>query len=145
MKRICAAGAVTKGIDLSHWEPVQHWDAVKLAGAEFSFFKATEGLRALDNTFKTDWVTAKKYGIIRGAYHYFRALEDPIQQANLFLQSVTLKATDLPPVLDVEIVSNEQATSTEFVTGVRKWLQTVQQRTGRTPLVYTGSASGSAI
>lgn len=91
------------GLDVSHHNGKVDWDKVKAAGVEFVFIKATEGGTYKDPQFNTLWNGAKKAGIRRGAYHFFRP-GSPVQaQADNFVAAVKkLDAGCLPPVIDVE-------------------------------------------
>src|SRR5262249_34286320 len=82
---VCARGATTKGIDVSHYQGTIDWAAVNDGGIGFAFMKATEGLTFVDSTFAANWSGAKAHGVVRGAYHFFRPQDDGIQQADFFL------------------------------------------------------------
>jgi lysozyme len=125
------------GIDISHHKGKVNWEQVAQAGVSFAFAKATEGITFVDKRFVENWQAMKDFGLIRGAYHYFRALQDPHQQADHFLSQVTLQPGDLAPVLDVENINNNSATRDQWINGVQTWLNHVQQTTGRTPIIYT--------
>jgi len=123
------------GIDVSYYQGDVDWQSVKAAGVTFAFARATYGTSKVDPQFSTYWPAIKAAGIIRGAYHFYVSANDPAAQANLFLSTVgSLDANDLPPVLDVESDSG----TTNLVSGVQTWLDTVEQKLGRTPIIYTG-------
>jgi lysozyme len=74
-------------------------------------------------------------GVMRGAYHFFVAAEDALEQASFFINTVgSLSSGDLPPVLDVEAGSG---TSGSLVNDVQTWLSAVEQKLGVTPMIYT--------
>ena len=56
-------------------------------------------------------------------------------QANNFLQLVKLDASDLPPVLDLEILDDLDAQT--VINSALKWISAVETATGRKPIVYT--------
>lgn len=125
-----------QGIDVSHFQGNVNWQSVKSAGQAFAFAKATQGTTYTDPMFSANWGSMGNAGVLRGAYHFFQASEDAAAQADYFLKVVSLASGDLPPVIDVEItdgVSQEALQS-----GVLTWLQTVQEKTGITPIIYTG-------
>src|SRR6185295_13488257 len=125
-----------QGIDVSHYQGLVDWSQVRQAGIAFAFAKATEGLTTVDSEFSTNWPAMSAAGLLRGAYHFFHPEEDAASQAEHFLSIVgVLTAHDLPPVLDVE-TTNGVSTSALWA-GVSTWLETVTQRTARTPLLYT--------
>jgi lysozyme len=74
-------------------------------------------------------------GLLRGAYHFFHADQDAAAQANHYLQVVKIGPGDLPPVIDIEVTSN--ASNAAIVSGVKTWLEIVQQGTGLTPMIYS--------
>ncbi|HEV8577853.1 MAG TPA: glycoside hydrolase family 25 protein [Thermoanaerobaculia bacterium] len=133
--------AQTRGLDVSHFQGTVDWNQVVQAGYAFAFIKATDGITYVDPMFATNWSGAKAAGLLRGAYHFFEADDDPQQQAENFLKTVTLESGDLPPVLDVESSSTSSQVSTATVIDrVAAWLQAVQQATGRTPILYTDNS-----
>lgn len=125
-----------QGIDVSHYQGTINWQSVKQAGIAFAFAKATDGESNVDSQFKTNWQGMKSAGIIRGAYHFFEPTQDATAQANNFVQIVgNLQASDLPPVIDVEISNG--ASNSQMISGVTTWLNIVQQSLGRMPMIYT--------
>ncbi len=124
------------GIDVSYYQGDIDWQSVKDAGTVFAFARATYGTTKVDPKFSTYWPAIKNVQLIRGAYHFYIASEDPVEQANLFLSTVgTLSSGDLPPTLDLESGSG---TSSSLVSDVQTWLNIVEQKLGRTPIIYTG-------
>lgn len=118
---------IIKGIDVSHHQNEIDWQAVRAAGIEFVFIKATEGTTFVDPKFKHNWRLAKEAGLIRGAYHFFRTtspLEGNI--ANVTNTVESLQPGDLPIVLDLEIPNQwtgiETARRTDLI---RRWLDGV--------------------
>lgn len=122
------------GIDVSHYQGQVNWSKVQAAGVAFAFAKATEGVNYTDATFATNWAGIKNAGLLRGAYHFFRASQDAIAQAQAFLQAVPLQPGDLPPVLDVETTDN--VSNGALQAGVQTWLNTVAGQTGVVPILY---------
>jgi lysozyme len=125
----------SRGIDVSHYQGRIDWHAVSGDGIGFAYMKATEGATFVDRAFARNWSGAGEAGIVRGAYHRFRAGQDAVAQANHFLAVVPLRDGDLPPVLDVE--STDGVSDARLVRGVRAWLAEVERRTGKRPIVYT--------
>ena len=58
------------GIDVSKWQGTVDWAAVRAAGTQFVFIKATEGGDHVDDRFLENWNGAGAVGIPRGAYHF---------------------------------------------------------------------------
>jgi lysozyme len=130
--------AQAQGLDVSHFQGTVDWPQVAQAGYAFAFIKATDGITFVDPMFAENWAAAKAAGLLRGAYHFFEADDDPQQQAANYLKTVSLGPGDLPPVLDVESssTSSEVPTAT-IIDSIAAWLQAVAQATGRTPILYT--------
>jgi lysozyme len=129
-----------KGIDVSHHQNDIDWRAVKAAGVEFVFIKATEGTTFIDPKFKLNWKLAKEAGLIRGAYHFFRTtspLEGNI--ANLLKTVEKLEPGDLPVVLDLEVPNQwadiEPVRRADLI---RRWTGGISDHFGGTikPILY---------
>ncbi len=126
---------MVSGIDVSYYQGSIDWQSVKDAGTAFAFARATYGTTKVDPQFSVNWQVMKNAGVTRGAYHFFVASEDALDQANLFINTVgSLSSGDLPPVLDVEAGSG---TSGSLVNDVQIWLSAVEQKLGLTPMIYT--------
>ncbi|WP_162428053.1 glycoside hydrolase family 25 protein [Pontibacter pudoricolor] len=125
-----------KGIDVSRWQKEVDWMQVKDAGVTFAFVKATQGDFRLDPFFERNWEETKRYGIKRGAYHFYKP-EAPVQdQIKLFTSTVTLAPGDLPPVLDIE-VAKPGMTGEQLRADLKTWLEAVTQHYGVRPIIYT--------
>jgi lysozyme len=127
------------GIDVSHHNGDIAWSRVKDGAIVFGFAKATEGISVVDTHFAANYAAMQKFQILRGAYHFFRPGFDAQAQAASFLRQVpTIGKGDLPAVLDVE-VSDGQSPQT-IVSGIQKWLDSVEAALGRTPIIYTSAS-----
>ncbi len=119
------------GVDVSGWQGNITWTKTAKAGAWFAFMKATEGVGGTDSTFDRNWAQSRGL-VLRGAYHFFQAGQDPVAQADHFVE--VLLGTDdpgeLPPVLDLEV---DGVTWNQ----VRAFMERVQERVGREPILYT--------
>ena len=142
--QVCAAGPTLEGIDVSKWCGDIDWDQVAATGLEFAIIRVSDGLNYYDYKFTYNWAEARRVGITRGVYQYFRPSQDPIAQANLLITEVgALETGDLPPVIDVE-TSDGQSTST-VVTKVQQWLDHVEAGLGVTPIIYTSPGLWNGI
>lgn len=125
-----------QGIDVSHYQGLVNWKSVKATGISFAIAKATGGTEFVDSQFNNNWHGMREAGLIRGAYHFFYANEDPIAQAEHFLQTVSsLSAYDLPPLLDVELT--EHVPTETIVAGALAWMRHVEQKLGKKPMIYS--------
>lgn len=129
------------GIDVSEYQGDIEWSAVETLDNDykisFVFIRATVGDDRLDKRFKENWLKAKENQLIRGAYHYYRPNENSIEQAELFIETVTLQKGDLPPVLDIEQLPKNQSVE-RLKIGLRRWLNKVEEHYKVKPIIYTG-------
>ncbi|MGA8210058.1 MAG: GH25 family lysozyme, partial [Nocardioidaceae bacterium] len=132
-----SALAYAEGVDISHWQGSVSWSKVKADGMNFAFMKATEGTGYVDPTLARNWAGAESVGMYRSAYHFARPDKGTAAgQARFFVQTAGKFADkgDLPPVLDLEATGGlGPAALRAWVT---TWLRTVEQLTGRTPILY---------
>lgn len=130
------------GIDVSRHQAAINWEDVKAMQIKnikigFGFIKATEGVKNVDDQFKKNWTAAKKASVTRGAYHFFVPSKSGKEQAQNFIETVTLTTGDLPPVLDVEQIN---ATSvTKLQQGLCDWLLMVEAHYHVKPIIYTNA------
>lgn len=129
-----------KLIDVSIAQGIIDWKTVAASNEIVAAFcKATEGSPSyVDPQFKNNWAGIKANGLVRGAYHFARTQNDPVVEADHFIN--TLKATnDLGQgdmlVLDIEVSTIGGAA---FANWVIAWLERVEQTSNITPIVYTG-------
>jgi len=133
-------GYEVRGIDVSHYQGVINWERVcrtdiKDAPVSFVIMKATEGVSIKDKQFPYNFKESLRYGLLRGAYHFFTPSESATKQAAYYTQNVHLKKGDLPPVLDIEEIGN--LNPQEIRDAVLAWLLIVEDHYGATPILYT--------
>lgn len=124
-----------KGLDVSHFSGEVDWAQIKSEGHQFAFVKATEGHDWVDPTFAGNMAKLKHVGITRGAYHFFVGHDDPEPQAQNFIENVKLAPGDLPPVVDIETLSNRPVD--DLAARLKTWLTLVEQHYGVKPIIYT--------
>ena len=90
----------------------------------------------VDSRFKTNWKNAKKYGYIRGAYHYYRPNENSTKQFKNFSKNTVLEKGDFIPILDVEEPSKFGKKNLQA--GVLNWLKLAEKKYGVKPMIYSG-------
>ncbi|RZJ34672.1 MAG: glycoside hydrolase family 25 protein [Flavobacterium sp.] len=131
------------GFDVSEYQGVVNWFQVdSVEGAfklDFVFLRATAGKDVVDKRFADNWAGAGRAGFLRGAYHYYRPNENSYEQADNFIKTVHLKEGDLPPVLDIEKLPEEQSLDSLKV-GLRRWLTRVEKHYGVKPIIYSGDS-----
>jgi len=128
------------GFDVSHYQGEINWEKVKYVentALQFVFIRATAGNDATDACFNYNWKESKRNGFLRGAYHYYRPNENSLEQAENFIKTVRLEKGDLPPVLDIEALPENQSIDSLKV-GLRRWLEKVDAHYNVKPIIYTG-------
>ena len=131
------------GIDVSGHQGQINWDRVKADGVQFAFIKATEGRTFVDPTFARNWREAKRVGILRGAYHFFRTRSSLVGQQDNFARTInSADVGDLPPVIDVEIPGQWSHLSCPQRNDlIINWIEGVRMRLGTNvhPIIYMSS------
>lgn len=131
---------IASGVDVSGHQHMTtagiNWQAVRADGQNFAFVKATEGEGWVNEFYARDVAQAREVGLMVGMYHYARPAKDPIAQARHFSDRINeVGGLDLAPVLDLEVA--EGLSPDQLAQWTRTFLQEVQLRTGRQPIVYT--------
>ncbi len=131
------------GIDVSHHQGLIDWPKAKQAGVAFAYVKATEGSQFVDPCFKLNWEATQAAGVVRGAYHFFRARVDPIVQAKNFIKQLKplLTGFNLPPALDIEYMPEiKTIDSIMLMANIKQWLDYVEHELGVRPVIYTNQS-----
>ncbi len=130
--------ATVPGVDVSYWNAGIDWPKVRATGQRFVFVKATEGDFYSDPSFGANWSGAKAAGLLRGAYHFFRANVDGKKQATRFIDYVKSFNDDgeLPPVLDIETSDGQK--KEKIIERAKIWLDLVEAAFGKKPIIYSG-------
>ncbi len=126
-----------EGCDCSNNQGHIDWAAVAASGRRFAFVKATEGVGFHDAYFPANWAALAANELWRGCYHFARPGDagTGADEANYFCDYV-LSAPQLQGdmyVLDLE-TAPAHADLGAYVTD---WCQTVENRTGVKPLIYS--------
>lgn len=129
-----------RGVDVSHWQGAVDWAKVSASGIKFAILKATEGTQFIDDTLAVNVLGARENGISVGVYHFCRAatITAAIAEAKFFCSVIDdlggIKMFDIPPVLDIESANAPKA---ELTAICLTFLQTIEQRYGVRPMIYT--------
>lgn len=130
------------GVDISKWQGTVDWAALRQAGTQFAFIKATEGGDHVDNRFMENWYGAKKAGVPRGAYHFVYWCRPAHEQAAWFKRNVPADPDALPPVLDVEwngqsVNCPKKVPREQALAMINLMLHEMEKHTGKRPIIYT--------
>lgn len=136
---------LTYGLDISNYQG-DKIDILNKRADDLSFVicKATEGVTYTDPHFRRNWKTIPEMGIIRGAYHTFRSKDDPIQQAENYLNAIDdLGNSDLPPIVDFIGVGIDKSQPVEEVqNSLILFLDRLIQEMDRVPIIYVDKLIG---
>lgn len=129
-----------QGVDASKWQhptaDAIDWAAAAAAGKKFTFLKVTDNGQRDNDYFDADAKAARAAGMYVGAYHKAHPGSDAKRQADVFSEAVLdLGGQQLPPVLDLEL--DEGLDPTQLAQWTRTFMETVEAKTGRTPIMYT--------
>lgn len=130
-------GAMTEGIDVSHWQGVIDWAQVRAAGKRFAYIKASEDIDFVDDRYEINRTGAKAAGLFVGAYHFAQpdaATGDAIAEADHFVDTAQVASGDLAPVLDLERTGG--LSSTALQAWAQSFLERVHERTGVRGVIY---------
>lgn len=113
-----------KGIDVSKWQGVIDWQAVKASGIEFAILKAggSDAGFYRDPQFERNYAGAKAAGIPVGAYYFVgkncTSYADGVADAKRFIQIISGKTFEYPVYIDMESTSpNDKAGATQACIG----------------------------
>jgi lysozyme len=134
MTDLSSLHGLAQGIDVSKAQGTVDWRSVAEAGYVFTFVKATDGQDYVDPTFTQNWEEARAAGLLRGAYHFFRAEDDPEVQAEWFWKTVG-DGSELPLVVDVEQTMGQSASV--VISRLAQFLDSLEKSARRQPMIYT--------
>lgn len=130
------------GIDVSHHQEHIDWQRLKREAhidgqpVSFVYIKATDGIDFIDSAYAYNYAEARTQGIACGSYHFYRPKVSSKLQAEFFLQHSSFQKGDLPPMLDVERLNDEQSIEA-YKWGIIEWLSIVEKEYGVKPVLYT--------
>jgi lysozyme len=134
------------GIDVSDWQKRINWPEVLNSGIAFAFVKASQGYDRspyayLDPSWDRNSKALRSSSLPWGAYHFALPSSSPTKQAEFFAPLARLGT--LPPALDIE--RHASLPDAELDDWAAEFLTTLQNLTGRTPIVYTNVDIGDRL
>jgi GH25 family lysozyme M1 (1,4-beta-N-acetylmuramidase) len=127
------------GLDISKYQGNLLKELNQLDTMHFVICKATQGTTLVDVDFNYNWQRLQQLKLVRGAYHFFMAKDDPVQQARHFLKTVgTLSGKDIPLIIDIEEGSITHAVNKkQLQNDLLICLQYLHTHSGKKPVIYT--------
>ncbi len=134
-----SANLIYDGIDVSSYQKDIDWSATAQdKNIKFVYVKATEGATYRSRHYQFNIDNARQYGILVGAYHFFRP-NVPVEKQFLNFTSIVKKEEqDLIPLIDVEVRGNISVPA--LVDSVLSFAVKLERHYGCRPMIYTGSA-----
>ena len=133
------------GIDVSRFQNVIDWSAVKNSGIEFAIIKAggSDAGFYIDGNFEPNYRNAKAVGMPVGAYYYVGSgcvsKADGIADAKRFLEIIRGKTFEYPVYIDLESTSpSAKAGATEACIGFCETMENAGYYCG----IYASDVSG---
>ncbi|WMS86788.1 glycoside hydrolase family 25 protein [Pleionea litopenaei] len=124
-----------RGIDISHYQNQIDWNQLTNSDLRFMYFKASQGISYIDSMFASNATNANQIGVPFGAYHFFDANKDPMQQANNYLQQISNVQWHLRPVIDAETLNKEPPST--LAERMKLWIDQVEKNTSCDVIIYT--------
>ncbi len=133
------ANLIYDGIDVSSYQKDIDWSATAQdKNIKFVYVKATEGATYRSRHYQINIDNARQYGILVGAYHFFRPNISVEKQFLNFTSIVKKEEQDLIPLIDIEVRGNIPVQA--MVDSVLSFAEKLERHYGCRPMIYTGSA-----
>lgn len=126
-----------EGVDVSNWQGYIDYEAVKNAGIEVVYIKASQGSNIKDAYFDLNYENAKQNGLKVGFYHFLTATneEEAQAEASFFASVISGKVPDCKLVMDYETFGG---VGTEEINNIAKlFLETVEELTDKEIIIYS--------
>ena len=120
-------------IDLSHWNSVVDWQAIKDAGVLAVIHKSTQGSSYVDPTYHARRQAALASGLLWGTYHFGDGTPY-LDQVLHFLDTVQ------PTPADLLVLDFEPCADTMTLASAEGFVDQVEARTDRWPGLYSGQS-----
>lgn len=117
-----------KGIDVSKWQRIVDWQAVKNSGIGFAIIRAGYGMGNIDPYFVENITNAKKVGLNCGVYwySYAKSINEAKQEARYFINTIKKYKFEYPIVMDIEDNSLKSLGRQTLTDIVKAFLNTLQ-------------------
>ena len=138
-----AEGKIYEGIDVSAWQGDIDFAAVKAAGKEVVYIRASVGSNYIDPYFERNYNGAVANGLSVGFYHYMTAtsISEAQEEARFFASVISGKAANCRPAMDYE---SFDGLSSGAVTSISlAFLETLEDATGQEVCLYSDAYNAS--
>lgn len=135
-----------QGVDLSIWVDCVNWSEIaQSTQLAFAFVECAHGIE-IGRSFANIWGD-RDSKIACGPFQRLFSTESGRDQANAFIEAfekndLKLEDGDLPPVLDVEYDvdsrQNSELTGEQYIAMMDEWIEIIEGRFHRRPILYTG-------
>lgn len=129
-----------EGIDISEYNRLIDWTALKAGQTEFIYIKSSEGAHTMDPMAKIHAVNAQKSAIPFGYYHFCHPeLHAAKIEANAFLGFIAkLPPGQLIPVIDMEYSYDKAGVKIPIGVKVEEWINEFLEGMNQPIMIYTG-------
>lgn len=136
---------IYSGIDVSGWQENIDYAAVKEAGIEIVYMKASQGSNFVDPYFERNYTEAKANNLKVGFYHYVtaRTTEEAVVEANFFASVIGGKTPDARLAMDFESFGNLNREEINAI--ALTFLRTVESLTKKEMVVYSNTNDATNI
>lgn len=133
---VMAAGAIAQGIDVSSYQGVINWQAVKNSGITFAFIRVGTS-RTIDTQYINNLQGAAAAGIKTGVYYYTYSTtpEQAANEAALVLQLIAPYQVSFPVAIDIE-AEVQKSLAPAQLQAIANSFCTVISAAGYYPMVY---------
>lgn len=127
---------VVRGVDLSKWQGEVDFAGLRSSGITYVFVKATQGSAGTDSRYSLNLQAARCASLSAGSYHFFVTGETAQAQFAHFSATASVLSGDLPPVVDIEVLHNNDDAG--LATELASFLALLEHRYRVKPIIYSG-------
>lgn len=128
------------GADLSHYQGNINWSKKDKELFTFIYIKSTEGGTFKDSKFQKNYHGIRNVGIYVGAYHVYNPKVSGKKQALNFINTVPKGENDLPPAVDLHLVSYKTRSDVKkFRTQLKIFLDMLEDHYGKEVVFYVSN------
>lgn len=133
------------GIDVSQWQGYIDFSAVKNAGIEFVYIKASEGTEFVDPFFYRNYANAVQAGLPVGFYHYLTARNTEAARAEAWHFVSVAEGLSAAGRMVMDIEDMEGLTRPEVNAVARTFLQSVEDYSNKSAAIYADAYYAESV